>query len=93
MEDRRPWVVVIWVETVKQAVDPHLTRVDLGERHKWKDVQVPRGCVWVRHGSAADVDSAKAWAATQAEDVQVLTLPATEEDPIGAAKRQVMGPA
>jgi hypothetical protein len=90
MATGKPWQVIAWVDVVKVPVNPHLVRVDLGERHTFVDTPRPVAVVWER----ADNDAgARAYAKTILDDhlaVEVYTLPASESDPLGVAKARIL---
>jgi hypothetical protein len=101
---RRPsvgQVVVAWRSDSSEAVDPHLTRVDLGERHKLRPIIEGKAVMWARHGNAHDISKAEAYAHSEtvkAEndpwrtgyDYRVFVYPTTEKDPLGRARREIV---
>lgn len=62
-------------------------RTDLGERPDMERVDKPVAMMWKNDGDAADVEKAKAYAAT--EGYTVFTYKG-ERDPLGRAKRDVL---
>ena len=84
-------IVVAWTVTEQRVVDPHLTRVDLGELHTFRDVQSPRACVWLLTGDESDRDRAQAFIDSDyPETGKVYTFPADEADPLGKARKQIV---
>lgn len=61
---------------------------DLGIRPTLKEIAVPRACVWLNRGTAADLAKATAYAPT--EGYRVFTYPTSERDPLGRAMQDVM---
>lgn len=98
----RGQIVVAWISDDVKAVDPHLARVDLGERPKFRDVQVGKAVMWAHAGKEADVEKAQQWAQKEREDAardpryatghshRVFVYPSTEKDPLGRARREVL---
>jgi hypothetical protein len=95
-------VVVAWISDDVEVADPQLTRIDLGERHKLRDVQVGKAVMWSRAGKEVDVEKAQQWARKEREDAahdpryatghshRVFVYPSTEKDPLGRARREVL---
>lgn len=78
------WVVPDF-EVVKQR------RSDLGERPEMKEVKIPKAAVWLKRGTKADIEKAKAYAEKETDyKIAVLMYPTSERDPIGKAKRDVL---
>lgn len=80
-------IVLARVETETEVVRER--RTDLGEAPIMREVPRPVACVWLRSGTAADVEKASTFAAT--EGYIVYTYPTTERDPLGRAKAEVVG--
>lgn len=71
----------------EQIIDKH-GRIDLGERHTFRAVPRPVAVVWANHGGERDVKRAESFAL--AEGYRVLSYPASEPDPLGRARADVM---
>jgi hypothetical protein len=95
-------VVLAWTRETAELVDPHLTRIDLGEWHKTRPVREGLAVMWARHGTEADVEKAKAHAAKEQSAAdhdplyatgtgyRVFVYPLSEKDPLGRARREVL---
>lgn len=84
------WIVMAWTETRREPIDIQATRVDLGERPTFVEVQRPLAVVWVRNGTDEDVAKCRCHADAQDNGALVFTYPASETDPIGRAKSDLM---
>lgn len=68
-------------------------RIDIGERHTFKMVRVPKAVMWLNRGSEKDLATAILYAAQQSTPQQphhVFTYPTSERDPLGRAKKDVL---
>ena len=77
-----PWVVLARVEQERIIEKPG--RPDIGEPHKFKEVDKPVALVWGRGDSARNMEKAGAYA--EKEGYMVFVYPPAEEDPLGRAK-------
>lgn len=61
-------------------------RIDLGERHRFKMVDVPVSCVWLNDGTEDDAQKARAFAAQEGYSVFCYS---GEADPLKRARRDI----
>lgn len=61
-------------------------RIDLGERHKFKKVDVPVSCMWINDGNEDDAKKAESYA--QANGYTVFRYNG-ESDPLERARRDI----
>lgn len=86
----RTTIVLAWVLEDFEVVRER--RADLGERPITRRVLVPKAAVWLKRGSAADVLRAQTYADKETGyKIRVFTYPTNERDPLGRAKREVLG--
>jgi len=94
-------VVVAWIVDTVEPVDTHLTRIDLGERHKMRETREGRSVMWARNGTQADIEKAEIYARAEREKAEgnphrtgyghrVFVYPTMEKDPLGRARREVL---
>jgi hypothetical protein len=94
-------IVLAWRSDGTEVVDPHMTRIDLGERHKSRNVVQPHAVMWLNKGTEQDVVKAEAHALkerTQAEGDpyrtgyghRVFVYPSAERDPLGRARKDIL---
>jgi|GEM_PF-3921163 len=95
-------IVVAWKVDSSEIVDPHRTRVDLGESYKTRPKVESQAAMWVRSGTAVDVEKAEVYARREAASAakdprsatgyghRVFVYPATEKDPLGRARKEVL---
>lgn len=83
-------ITIAWRVVEREAANITTRRADLGEPVRWRDVYRPRAVVWRYSDSPADVEAARAFAASQPESMTVRVYPGDEADPLGRAKRDVM---
>ena len=78
--------IVVDFEIIRQG------RIDLGERHATRDVNVARVLCWRNSVPAAKLDTelAKAAAFAAAEGYTVHVYPMSERDPIARAKQDAL---
>jgi hypothetical protein len=93
----RQIVVIAFVMEEPRVVMGSRARIDLGERPRMENVPIPRSCIWVNVGDTSDVEKARQFCDQQSKDApdapgrhQVLTYPLTEEEPLEAARRDIM---
>lgn len=82
-------VVIAWLDEVA-VHDGKMRRTDLGEPAGFVRTLVPRSVVWKLDGAAEDVEKARVWAAKQQPIGTVLTYDASESDPLGRARAEVV---
>jgi hypothetical protein len=80
-------IVIAWTEDSAEW-DGEPFAADLGERPTMRPTRLAKAAMWLRQGTDADVAAAKRYAAPQG--YIVLTFPASERDPLGAAKAAVL---
>jgi hypothetical protein len=80
-------IVLAWTEDSAEW-DGEPYAADLGERPSMRPTRLAKAAMWLRKGTEADVEKARAYAAREGH--RVLTFPASERDPIGAAKAAVL---
>jgi hypothetical protein len=78
-------IVVAWTEETQEVVK--VGRVDIGDSHKFKTVQLPRACMWLNKGTEADAEKAREYAASEGHSVFCYE---GEKDPLGRAKKDVL---
>ncbi len=61
-------------------------RIDLGERHTFRTVNVPVACIWLNDGSEDDVQSATRYAAREGYSVLCYK---NEADPLARARKDI----
>lgn len=83
-------ITVAWTEAVNVPVDPHLCRVDLGERPKLREALEPRACVWLLDGAEEDLDRARRWALEQGRAISVETWPTDTANVLDRARAKVL---
>lgn len=66
-------------------------RRDLGEAPPMREVLRAKAAMWLNHGTEADVTRAQAHCDSSNDGWEVLTFPPATRDPLGAAKRIVLG--
>ena len=81
-------IVIAWTAEDCRPVGP-MARIDLGERTKLEWFPVGRSAMWKNQGTDADVEKARAYAATQ-DGYRVFVYPATEPTPLARARRDVL---
>lgn len=84
-------IVIAWAETESQ-VDPSapMARRDLGERPKLMEVAISKAAMWANDGTKSDIAKARAYASRQG--YRVFVYPASEVNPLGRARRDVLKP-
>lgn len=94
--------MVAWKVDSSDVVNHHLTRIDLGERHKTRPKVDGHAVMWVRRGTAVDVEKAESYARREAAEAakdprsatghghRVFVYPTTEKDPLGRARKEVL---
>ena len=68
-------------------------RIDIGERHTFRTVRVPKAVMWKNRGDEKDLAKAKAYVAQQGtpdEPHYVFTYPTSERHPLERAREDVM---
>ena len=67
-------------------------RVDLGERHKTRDLKVARALMWKKKVTPANLaaEVAKAEAFARSEDYRVYVYPSSDRDSLNHAKRDLL---
>jgi hypothetical protein len=83
-------IVVAWTETGSE-IDPRfpMARSDMGERPRFREVQVGKALRWLQHGTDADVSKAQAYAAKWPNGA-VYLFEQSERDPLGKARAMVV---
>ena len=87
-----PWVMLAWREPVDVPVEG-TGRAVLGVRPRMTTVMQPRACVWCSDALESDVEAAQLHAAQARAanpTLRVVVLPGDCDDPIEAAKEEVM---
>lgn len=79
-------IVIAWAE--KTAVLVRLRRAELSERPEMREEMVGKAAVWLNRGTPADVQRARAFAAT--EGYSVFCYATTEKEPLARARRDVL---
>lgn len=77
-------MVIVIAHTVIDREPVGSWRHDLGEHPKFIEVTRAKTAIWLNDGTEADVEKAKAYAAS--EDAYVFTYPTSEPDPLKRAK-------
>jgi len=88
---KRQWIVLAKADT--EHVLAKEGRIDLGERHKFKEVPVGLALVWRGPTSRESEDPselARAEKFAQAEGYRVFVYPKEERDPLVRARREVI---
>ena len=80
-------IVIAWAEDTTEW-DGKLYARDRGAQPTMRPVRLARACMWLRHGTALDVEKARIYAS--AEGYRVFAFDAAERDPLGVAKRAVL---
>jgi hypothetical protein len=88
---KRQWIVLAKADT--EQVLEREGRIDLGERHKFKEVPVGQALTWRHPGSResedpADFERAEKWA--RENGYRVFVYPKEERDPLARARREVI---
>lgn len=89
-------IVVAWVnEEMRIALGP-APRIDLGERHRFETVKVGAAAMWLRRGTADDVEKARAYAKTAStpdRQIYVFTYDHDLKNPLAYARLNVLDAA
>ena len=66
-------------------------RVDIGERHKTREVKVGRALIWRKGVTESKLanELVKAEEFAKADGYEVFAFPSTEKDPLNRAKREI----
>lgn len=95
-------IVLAWTDHVQEVVREG--RVDLGERHRFREVTVGKSAMWLNRGSAEDLAKACAYATKEQERVaresdsigtsrsvyDVFVYPIGTKDPLGKARKDIL---
>ena len=83
-------IVIGWTETEPELIDPGIPDGSHPVSPTFRDKPVAKTCMWLNHGTAADVQKAHKYAATcHDKDIKVLVYNG-ESDPLGRAKRELL---
>lgn len=83
-------VVAAWTEDVRE-IAPGQRSWRLGERPRLVDAKKAHAVMWTNRGTRADAARARAYVQKEHPDAgRVFVYPATEEDPLGRARRDVL---
>lgn len=89
---RACWCIVIgWTETTQVLVKEG--RVDLGERHTYREERIGKAVVWLLQGMEGDVAKAREYAAApdmKERGAVVFKYPVTEQDPMARGRRDAL---
>jgi len=82
-------IQIVLARVVREHVLDKEGRLDLGQRHQFKEVPAAQSLMWLNEGTEQDVQKAVAYAEETGDDWTVLTYRG-EPDPLGRAKADVL---
>jgi hypothetical protein len=84
-----PVSIVVLAKVVEDRVpDQETWRHDLGERPKMRVIKQPVALIWLNEAEPRDIEFARKYAGLHGYEVYVY--PASEHDPLGRAKSDVL---
>lgn len=87
MNATKTQIVIAWPDETMELVDPGAP--DIGRSAKFTARPIGKAAMWLRRGTPADLEKARAYCATE-PGRRAYSYPISERDPLGRARREVI---